>query len=138
MSKILLSKEALLAKDDLAVQEVDLGNDEIVFVRELTGYERDKFEASLLIEDKKSASGYKASLDNSRSKLAVLCICNKEGIRLLSEDDALTLGKNMGARKLDKIVTAARILNKMDADEREETEKKSEATPVSDFSSDSA
>ena len=137
MSQILLSKEALLSRDDLAVEKVDLGNNEMVYVRELTGSERDKFEASLLVEDRKSPSGYKASLDNSRSKLAVLCICDAEGIRLLEDKDAKALGKNMGSRKLDKIVVAARKLNKLDAEDREVTEKKSEATPESDSNIDS-
>ena len=138
MSKILLSKEALLSKDDLAIEEVDLGNNEIVYVRELTGYERDDFESSLLVEDKKSPSGYKPDIKNSRSKLAVLCICDQNGKRLLELKDALALGKNMGARKLDKIVTAARVLNKMDADEKDFTEKKLEATSESDSNTDSA
>ena len=50
----LLNRSGLLKKEKLDVVKVDLGNDEYVFVRQMTGRERDQFEASLRKEIKDS------------------------------------------------------------------------------------
>ena len=57
----LLTREGLLKKEKLRKEEVDLGECEFVFVRQMTGRERDRFEQSLVKEvmDDKGQSEFK-------------------------------------------------------------------------------
>lgn len=118
----LLKREDLLKKQKLKVEKVDLGNDEYVFVREMTGRERDRFEQSLVGEVKDNEGNvifYERKLEDFRAKLAVNTLCDENGNNLLEPGDYKTLSQNMGAARLDKIVTAAQKLNKIADEDRE-------------------
>ena len=118
----LLKREDLLKKQELKVEKVDLGNDEYVFVREMTGRERDRFEQSLIGEvkdNKGNVVSYERKLEDFRAKLAVNTLCDENGNNLLEPGDYKTLSQNMGAARLDKIVTAAQKLNKIADEDRE-------------------
>ena len=53
----LLDREKLLAKEELKVEKVMLTKHDYVFVRQMTGRERDRFEQSLVREVKDSQGG---------------------------------------------------------------------------------
>jgi hypothetical protein len=110
----LLTRDMLLAKQKLRIEKVDLGNDEYVYVREMTGQDRDRFD-QMLMTIKNDGSGEKVvrSLDDFRAKLAVCTICDEEGNLLLKPEDYQALSKNISAARLDKIVTTAQELSKI-------------------------
>lgn len=135
----LLSRAQLLKKEKLEIAKVDLGNGEFVYVRQMTGRERDNFEGSLL---KKVTKGneitYESSLVDFRAKLAVNTLCDKDGKSLLRPDDYETLSTNISAAKLAHIVDEAQKLNKISEEDKEDMVKNSDGGQAADSSSDSA
>lgn len=126
---MLLNREALLKKEQLKVQQVDLPDGDFVFVRMMTGRERDLFERSLLKEvlDKKGNTTYKQSLEDFRAKMVVNVVCDELGNNLLKPGDYNLLSQNMSAAKLELIVNAAQELNKITEADKEALVKNSDA-----------
>lgn len=118
----LLSRENLLKKEKFEIEKVELGNGDFVFVKQMSGADRDKFEASI-IEIK---SGKKGEVETTqkmecfRAKLAVVTLCDEEGNLLLEPNDYETLSENMTARTLEKIVNAAQKLNAISDKDKED------------------
>ena len=124
----LLDRKALLSKEKLEIVKVDLGGDRIIYVKQMTGTERDRFEKSLLkekMEKKGVIVGFEQATDNFRAKLAVCTACDAEGNLLLEPQDAERLGQVMSAYTLEKIVNAAQKLNAISAEDKEELVKNS-------------
>jgi len=117
-----LSRSLLLAKEELEKVKVDLGKDESVWVRQMTGRERDNFEQSL-IKEKKDAKGnvisYDRALGDFRAKLAVATCCDEEGKALFLPDDYSLLSQNMSAKRLEIIVNAAQKLNAISEEDKD-------------------
>jgi len=138
--KNFLNRETLLKKEELEVKEVNLSDDESIFVRQMTGRERDTFEQSLIKKtyDKKGAViGFEQATDDFRAKLAVCTVCDKKGILLLKPLDYPLLSQNMSAAKLEKIVNAAQKLNAISEEDKEELVKNSVVGPADNSTSDS-
>jgi hypothetical protein len=136
----LLNRENLLTKEELQIVKVDLGKDEFVYVRQMTGRERDKFEQTLLkrTHDKKGkVTGYEQALDDFRAKLAVNSVCDEQGNLLLKSEDYPQLSQMMSAARLEKIVNESQKLNAISEEDKEELVKNSEAAPGGNSSSDS-
>lgn len=136
----LLTREQLLKKDILKVERVDLSAEEHIFVRQMTGRERDRFEQSLIKEvtNKKGRITYQRSLDDFRAKLAVNTVCDDKGNNLFEPTDYGTLSMNMSAAKLELIVNKAQELNKISEEDKEGLVKNSESDLSDDSISDSA
>ena len=118
-----LNRDAILAANDVKVERVEVpewgGH---VFVRLLSGTERDAFEQSnVKIKGKQS----EVNLTNIRARLAVLCVCDETGARLFKDADATALGAKSGA-VLDRIFDAASALNKIGKAQQEQAEGNSE------------
>lgn len=115
----MLTRDQILAADDLKRQAVavpEWGGD--VYVRMLTGGERDAFEVSAELKDRK----------NIRAKLLSLTVCDEAGVRLFTDADILALtGKSAAA--LERLFEAAMKLNRIGAKDVEELEKNSESGP---------
>lgn len=127
-----LSRSSLLAKEELEKVKVDLGKGEFVYVRQMTGRERDNFEQSL-IKEKKNAKGeivsYDRALGDFRAKLAVVTCCDEEGKGLFLPDDYSLLSQNMSAKRLEMIVNAAQKLNAISEEDKEALVKNSSPEP---------
>ena len=124
----LLDRKALLAKEELEVVQVDLGNDEFVYVKQMTGRERDNFEQSILKKNKDNKGvviGFETVTEDFRAKLCVASICDKSGKLLLAPTDFAVLSINMSARRLEKIVNASQKLNAITEEDKEELIKNS-------------
>jgi len=117
-----LSRNLLLQKEELEKVRVDLGKGEFVYVRQMTGRERDNFEQSL-IKEKKDTKGnvvsYDRALGDFRAKLAVVTCCDEDGKGLFLPDDYSLLSQNMSARRLELIVNAAQKLNAISEEDKE-------------------
>lgn len=115
----LLDRNALLTKAVVKIEQVILSEAEHVFVKEMTGRERDRFEQSLVEEvGKGSDIDYKRNLKDFRAKLAVCTLCNEKGELLLKFEDYELLSKNISASKLEKIVNAAQKINKISEEDK--------------------
>lgn len=113
-----LTREAILAADSLPkelVQVPEWGGD--VYVRAMTGAERDSFEASFV-----GADGKVRKLDNIRAKLCALSICDEGGSRLFSDADIIALGKT-SASALQRVFKVAQKLSGLGDDAVEELAK---------------
>jgi hypothetical protein len=115
----LLSKEAILAADDLPREIVSVpewGGQ--VYVRTMTGTDRDAFEASLI--NRESGESGQSSKDqrmhNVRARLVSLTLCSELGERLFQDGDIDALGRK-SARALDRVFAVAQRLNGIGTDE---------------------
>ena len=126
----LLNREALLKKEELEVVKVELSKDEFVFVKQMTGRERDNFEQSLLKKTKDAKGqivGFEQATEDFRAKLAVVTICDEKGVLLLKHEDYPLLSQMMSATRLEKIVNVAQKLNAISEEDKEALVKNSEA-----------
>lgn len=140
MGQLLLDRKRLLSKESLEIVKVDLGKDEYVFVRQMTGRERDCFEQSLVKETKDEAGvtiSYDRSLEDFRAKLAVVTLCDEKGKSLLQPEDYPVLSQNMSAARLEKIVNEAQRLNKITEKDKDALVKNSGAVQDGNSNSDS-
>ena len=84
-----------------------------VYVREMSGVERDAFELASMVGEGK---GTHFSRENIRARLAVACVCNERGELLFGPAQAAQLGQK-SARALNRIWEVAAPLNGLtDAD----------------------
>lgn len=135
----LLTRNELLIKEVLKKEKVDLGDDKFVYVRQMTGRERDRFEQSLL-KEKKGKGGavdYERSMEDFRAKLAVNTVCDEEGNNILKPEDYPTLSQNMSAAKLEAIINKAQELNRITEQDKEGLLKNSAGAQSADSTSDS-
>lgn len=136
----LLGKMQLFAKDKLKTEKVVLETtivepevkegdkvvkeavvqEDYVFVRQMTGHEKNVWEMSQL---KQSGAGkntqYNVTLDEYKAKLAVVTVCDEEGELLFEPEDYKKLSMNISATKLEKIVDVAQRLNTITEEDRE-------------------
>jgi len=125
-----LDRNALLQKEELQIVKVDLGKGNFVYVRQMTGHERDTFEQSLLKKNRDSKGmiiSYDQATEDFRAKLAVVTVCDEEGILLLKPSEYPTLSQNMSAKTLEKIINKAQELNAITEEDKENLVKNSEA-----------
>lgn len=89
---MVLTKDQIFASVDLKLEKVDVpewGGE--VFVRSMTGKERDKFESSNMVKDRKSNT-YDLRMENLRARLVVLTVCDETGKRIFDDGEAELIG----------------------------------------------
>ena len=135
----LLNKERLLTKSLLSIQKVELGKGDFVFVREMTGRERDSFEKMILVdeENEKGETVFKRNFKDFRAKIVTMTMCDEKGNLLLDITDVEKLSTCMSASQLEKIVKVTKELNKMDVEDSDELVKNLEAGDTPGKTSDS-
>lgn len=101
----MLTRESILAADDLPKQEVKVPEwGGSVYVRALTGAERVHFERVVFSDD--------ASDESVMASLVALCTVDEQGTRLFTAEDVDALnGKN--AKVLNRISNAAILFNSL-------------------------
>ena len=127
MSKI-LNKTEILNVNDIVVKEVQIpewGEDATVYVKGMTGAERDKFESSLVVLRGKSQT---LNMANIRAKLASLTICDENGKRLFSEQDVQVLSQK-SASALQRVFVVAQKLSRIGDEDIEELAEGLKADP---------
>lgn len=112
-----LSKDQILAADDLTVWDVDVPEwGGTVRVRSLTGTERDAYEASIV---QVQGNTRKLRMENARAKLVALCLVDDQGERLFSDKEAAALGAKSG-KVLDRLFDVAAALSGLSTEAVEE------------------
>ena len=103
-----LNRDEILAASDILTELVPVpewGGD--VYVKGMTGAERDKFEASIIEQRGKTQT---MNMANIRAKLASLTICDETGRRLFNEADVQLLSKKSAAA-LQRVFAVAQKLS---------------------------
>lgn len=126
-----LSRDQILAANDLEVREVDVPEwGGTVKVRPLNGAERDRFEASLRKErrraDGKEGTEVVANTDNMRAKLVARAVVDDDGKRVFTDADINALGEK-SALVLDRLFDVVSDLSGLSDTAAEEAEKNSES-----------
>jgi hypothetical protein len=97
-------KEKILGAADRNGKEVQVKEwDTTVYVRTMTGTERDAFEGSILRDGKVSPDGL-------RAKLLVRCLADENGNRIFSDEEFEALGSK-SAKVIDKLFAIAQKVN---------------------------
>jgi hypothetical protein len=139
--QLFLNREALLQRDELKIEKVQLTRG-FVYVREMTGYEKDVWEQSMLKQrpsgDKNKPVEYETTLEDFRAKLAVVTVCDESGELLFQPKDVKTLNKMMSASNMERIIEAAQRLNAVTEKDKEDILKNLEAEVGESSNSDSA
>lgn len=115
----ILTKDQILQAQDIRTERVEVpewGGD--VFVRTMSGTERDQLEASII------GKQGERNLENLRAKIVALSVVDREGNRLFSFKDTLELGKK-SARALDRVFSVAQRLSGFTPKDVEELTKNS-------------
>lgn len=123
MKNVFLNRDALLQRDVLKIEKVELTRG-FVYVREMTGKEKDVWETSLMKRkpsgNKTARGDFEIDLDGFRAKLAVVTVCDENGDLIFKAEDVKTLNAAMSAVNMDKIVSVAQRLNAISEDDKEE------------------
>jgi len=104
----ILTKKDILEIKDIEIERVEVpewGGD--VFVKGMTGLERDTFEASIVQQRGKDA---RVNMVNIRAKLAAQTICDEGGVRLFTDKDIRLLGAK-SANALQRVFDVAQRLS---------------------------
>jgi len=104
-----LSREQILQADDIKKESVNIpqwGGE--VWVKGLTGAERDAFEISIM--EFREGKKPKLVLENMRAKLCVMTVCDESGKRIFKDEDIPILGKK-AAKALSTIFDKAQELS---------------------------
>lgn len=127
-----LTKEQIRDADDLPREKVivsewmpehDPNDPPYVWVRTLSGQERDQFEAECFQQNGRSR---RFNLENIRARLAILSVVNEDGSPKFTRADLTWLCKK-SARPLDRIFAAAQKLNGMTDEDIDELAKNFES-----------
>lgn len=113
-----LTREQIFHCSDQQVERVpapEWGGD--VYVRSMTGTERDKFEATTLVKDK--GGTYEVQMENLRARLVIMTACDEKGELIFSPKDAHEVGKHNAAvvSRLYDVATRLSGITKSDIDE---------------------
>lgn len=118
----MLTRDQIMSCDDLQRELVDVpewGGD--VYVRTMTGSERDAYEMRMVADrDKGGITG----IHDIRATLAALTVCDEDGAPLFSLTDIEALGRKSCAA-LDRVCEVAQRLNRLTAADIVELKKSS-------------
>lgn len=134
MSKF-LTREAILACQDLERELITIPEwgDGSVYVRGLTGAERDRFEAEMLADPEEDS---RRRFFNLRARLVVLAVCDEHNMPLFMLADVEKVGAK-SAKVLDRLFSVAQRLSGMTKEDVDILTKNSAIVPSDDSGSDS-
>ncbi len=118
----MLTRDAILGIEDrklVAVSVPEWGGD--VYIRPMSGSERDSFEGEMI-----NQTG--SRIANIRARMAVRVVCDDQGTRLFTDAEAATLGEKSAAA-LDRIFAASQKINRIGDAEVDAEKKDSPAAP---------
>lgn len=128
-----LSREDILKVDDIQVELIEVpgwgGN---VFVKGMTGAERDRFEASVIDVNSKKQ---RIDMTDLRAKLCAETICDEGGKKLFTPSDIKELTKKSAAA-LQRVFEVAQKLSGITDDDVEELAEGLEDSPFEGSASD--
>ena len=111
-----LDRDAILQAQDIDIESVDVPEwGGSVYVKGMTGTERDAFETSIV---QQRGDNPTVNMSNIRAKLAAQTICDEDGKCLFTKTDVKLLGKK-SALALDRVFSVAQRLSGISGDDVE-------------------
>jgi len=126
---ITLKRDDILKVQDIKIEKVHVpewGGD--VYVKGMTGAERDGFEASVV---NMRGKGTNVDMSNIRAKLATQTLCDENGERLFTDVDVKALGKK-SASALQRVFEVAQRLSGIGDDAIQELTEGLQENPLED------
>jgi hypothetical protein len=128
-----LGRDDILKVQDIEIERVDVpewgGH---VFVKGMTGTERDAFE---MVVTKKRGKDVEVNMVGLRAKLIVTTVCDEDGKRLFTKKDVEKLGEK-SASALQKVFEVAQRLSGLSSQDVEELTEGLDDDPFEDSPSD--
>ena len=124
-----LKRDDILNVKDIAIELVDVpewGGQ--VYVKGMTGLERDAFEGSIV---ETRGKGTRVNMAHVRAKLAAQTLCDENGERLFTDADVKELGKK-SASALQRVFEVAQRLSGIGEDAVKELTGELEENPTED------
>jgi hypothetical protein len=132
MTETLSLKQRILMANDIRRETVFVPDWNLnVYVKTLTGAERDAWESTIMSFDGKKT---RMNIRNMRARLVVMCIVDESGNRIFSDAEAEVLGQKSAAA-LDRLYAVAQRLNAVSDADMEELEKNLAIIPSDDSGS---
>ena len=131
----MLSKDAILAIDDRRIEKVEVpewgGH---VYVRSLSGKERDEFESSTVRTNKKGQR--EDNLENFRARFVALTMVDQDGAKLFTNRHEIAALGAKSAAALQRVFNKGQELNGLTDDDVEDLTKDFEEVPNEGSTSD--
>ena len=125
MSK-LLTREAILGASDIEIEKVEVPEwGGYVFVKTMSGIERDTFEASIV---EQRGNNSRVNMVNIRAKLTAQSACDSKGVRLFTDKDVRELGKK-SATALQRVFDVAQRKSGITSEDVEELAEEMDENP---------
>jgi len=122
----MLTRDMILNIQDIETEEVEVPEwGGSVFVKGLSGKERDEYQVSIM---QKNGKNYDVNFKNATVKLVVACVVDKEGKRLFETADIDILSSKSG-KALNRLYEVATRVSGLSPDDVDELVKNSEAIP---------
>ncbi len=132
-SKKPLSRDDILGAKDIEIEQIEVpGWGGSVFVKSMTGFERDRFEGAIVQQRGKNQG---VNMVNIRAKLVAASVCDEDGKLLFSQKDITELGKKSAA-SLQIVFDLASRLSGITEKDVEELAEEMEENPSNDSASD--
>ena len=128
-----LTRDQILAIDDLPIEQVKIPEWKgSVYMRTLTGKQRDEFEQTAIQRKTKKGS----DIRGLKVKLVAMCLCNKDGKLLFAgrDDEAKLIEKSGSA--LERLSEVAQRLSGLDEKQIEEIAADFDDGPIANSGSD--
>jgi len=130
-----LSREDILNVKDISIEEVEVPEwGGSIYVKSMTGTERDAFEASIVRANSRSGKA-NVNMENIRAKIAANTICDENGELLFTKHDITVLG-NKSASALQRVFEVAQRLSGITEEAVKELAEGLEQNPTEDSPSD--
>jgi len=124
-----LTKVQILSAQDIKKEKVNIPEwDGDIWVKSLTGRERDAFEKSIMEFSEEVGVKPKVIYENMRAKLCVMTICDDSGALIFTEEDIEALGKK-SAKPLSVIFDLAQKLSGLTEEDIKSLSKNSKSAP---------
>lgn len=127
----MLNRDDILKANDIKVEPVEAWGG-TVYVKGMTGKERDLFESTIM---KVRGTKRDLNLENLRAKLCALTICDEKGTRLFADGDVPLLAEK-SATELQKVFIVAQRLSGITPEDVQELTEELKDNPFGDSASD--
>lgn len=132
----ILGRNDILQTNDQEIELVAVpGWGGSVYVRSLTGTERDRLEASMVQHMVGKKQSRQVNLNNLRAKLCAMACCDEAGNPIFTEADVIALGKK-NAANLQAVFEVAQKLSGLTDEAVDELTEDMQENPFEDSSSD--
>ncbi len=134
----IFNKKPLTRDDIFDIQDIEIESLDVpewggmLYVKGMTGTERDRFEASIIDKPGKNA---RVKMDNIRAKLCAETICDEQGVKLFTPGDIKKLGEKSAAA-LQRVFDVAQRLSGITEEDIDELAEDMEANPSDGSASD--